>query len=49
MNPSKQPSKEKVREYMRKRIGSQEPLPDIAQIKRELGLASKYAYRSENL
>lgn len=46
MSPCKQPSKELVREYLRKRIASPTPPPDIQQIKRELGLALIDAYRS---
>jgi hypothetical protein len=46
MNSCKQPSKEQVREYMQKRIAHPSPLPDIAQIKRELGIALIEAYRN---
>jgi|GEM_PF-5783780 len=46
MSPCKQPSKEQVRVYMQKRIAHPGPLPDIAQIKRELGIALIEAYRN---
>lgn len=46
MTQCKQPSKEQVREYMKKRIGSSNPPPDIQQIKRELGMLLIDAYRS---
>ncbi len=38
MNTFKQPTKEQVREYMKKRIFERAPLPDLQQIKRELGM-----------
>lgn len=46
MSTCKQPSKEQVREYMRKRIAQPSPLPDIQQIKRELGMTLIDAYRN---
>jgi len=46
MSPCKQPSKELVREYMKRRISSSNPPPDIQQIKRELGMALIDAYRT---
>jgi hypothetical protein len=46
MNPCKQPSKEQVRAYMQRRIAHPGPLPDIAQIKRELGMTLIEAYRN---
>jgi len=46
MSPCKQPSKEQVREYMKKRISSSTPPPDMQQIKRELGMALIEAYRA---
>ena len=46
MCPCKQPSKELVREYMQRRIAHPTPLPDIAQIKRELGMDLIDAYRN---
>ena len=46
MTTCKQPSKEQVREYMSKRVKYPAPLPDIAQIKRELGMVLIDAYRS---
>lgn len=46
MIPCKQPTKEQVREYMRKRIASHAPLPDIQQLRRELGMALIEAYRN---
>jgi hypothetical protein len=47
MSPCKQPSKEQVREYMKRRIASSTPPPDIAQIKRELGTILIEAQRAQ--
>jgi hypothetical protein len=38
MSSCKQPTKEQVREYMNRRISERTPLPDLQQIKRELGI-----------
>jgi hypothetical protein len=46
MNPCKQPSKELVREYMKKRISSSMPPPDLHQIRRALGMPLIEAYRA---
>jgi hypothetical protein len=46
MAPCKQPSKEQVREYMKRRIASATPPPDIQQIKRELGTSMIEAQRA---
>jgi hypothetical protein len=46
MVPCKQPSKEQVRAYMQRRIACPTPLPDIQQIRRELGMVLIEAYRT---
>ena len=46
MSHFKQPSKELVREYMKRRIQAHTPPPDPEQIKRELGMALTDAHRS---
>jgi hypothetical protein len=46
MSPCKQPTKEQVREYMRRRVLAHTPPPDPEQIKRELGMALTDAYRA---
>ncbi|HSY29252.1 MAG TPA: hypothetical protein VK832_17200 [Burkholderiaceae bacterium] len=46
MNTCKQPSKEQVRAYMQRRIAYPSPLPDIQQIRRELGMTLIEAYRT---
>lgn len=46
MSPCKQPTKEQVREYMRRRMLAHTPPPDPEQIKRELGMVLTEAYRA---
>jgi hypothetical protein len=46
MSPCKQPTKEQVREYMRRRVLAHTPPPDPEQIKRELGMALTDARRA---
>ena len=45
MSHVKQPSKEQVREYMKRRIQARTPPPELDQIKRELGIALSEAHR----
>ena len=47
MVPCKQPNKEQVREYLKRRIASSMPPPDIQQIKRELGTSLIEAQRAK--
>lgn len=46
MSPCKQPTKEQVREYLRRRVLAHTPPPDPEQIKRELGMVLSAAHRA---
>ena len=42
------PTKEQVREYMRRRQGARSPPPDIEEIRRQLGFKLLEAHRQQN-